>query len=109
VHYIIVILRIETSPSTSLPGKEGAGATSLYVIPCPQKEVKFYSILLHKFITHRTGKILPPFSGWSIRVLQNKKIVVFCCLQIVNKLYSIDFLNGKINIELSLPQNTDVI
>jgi len=26
-------------------------------IPCPQKGGKFYPILLHKFITHRTGKI----------------------------------------------------
>ena len=25
-------------------------------IPCPQKEGKFYPILLHKFNTHRTGK-----------------------------------------------------
>jgi len=28
-----------------------------YCIPCPQKGGKFYPILLHKFITHRTGKI----------------------------------------------------
>jgi len=27
------------------------------LIPCPQKGGKFYPILLHKFITHRTGKI----------------------------------------------------
>ena len=29
----------------------------LLLIPCPQKGGKFYPILLHKFITHRTGKI----------------------------------------------------
>jgi len=30
---------------------------SVIIIPCPQKGGKFYPILLHKCITHRTGKI----------------------------------------------------
>jgi len=34
-----------------------ANRNKITCIPCPQKGGKFYPILLHKFITHRTGKI----------------------------------------------------
>jgi len=51
--------------------------------PCPQKGGKFYRILPHKFITHRTGKIYFLISDGlysNEKYSKNKRQQVFGCL-----------------------------
>ena len=58
-----IMLRNEFSNGSKEPwtminyGSQSLVFCACIIIPCPQKGGKFYPILLHKFITHRTGKL----------------------------------------------------